>query len=998
MSFASTTSSTCSISGSTVTLVAVGTCTIQATQAGNGNYAAATPVSQTFLITISSQTIAFGTIADHPMGSAPFNVTATASSGLAVIFASITSSNCSVVSGTVSLLAAGTCTIQASQSGNANYAAAPAVSQSFQIIQASQSMTFGTLTGRTFGTAPFILSATASSGLPVSFASTTSTTCSVSGTTVTLVAVGTCTIQATQSGNANYAAASAVNQSFQITPESQSITFGTLSSQAFGTGPFSVSAAASSGLTVSFTSTTSTTCSVTGAIVTLVAVGTCTIQANQSGNGNYSAAASVSQSFQITLGSQTISFGTIADHLMGTAPFTVSGTASSGLSVSFASTTLATCIVSGTAVSLVAAGTCTIQAMQAGNAGYSAAPVVNQSFYVTQGGQTISFAPLSNVALGTAPFSLSGTASSGLPVSFASTTTTVCTLSGTMVTLAADGTCTIQATQPGNANYIAAIPVNQSFQVTQGSETISFGALANQVFGVPPFVVTASASSSLTVNLSSLTPTVCAVSGATVTLVGVGTCTIQATQAGNATFAAAPSTNQSFQVTQGSQTISFASLGNPLGNTPLTLSASASSGLAVSFTSTTPSVCSVSGAAITPLTVGNCTIQASQTGNANYSAAAPVNQTLSVTAGIATLAVSSLSFGNTLAGKSSAIQKVTFQNTGNAALTITSITPAGSDATNYQYTLDPTLPCPITPATLGAGASCALDIAFLPVSAGMHASAQLAIVDNNANVVGATQTVTLSGMGIVLSTIAVSASGSSVASNGGTQVTAIGTYSDNSTADLTDQVAWASSAPMVVSISASGMATGLSVGQTNISATLRGVTSNSFQLTVVAGTQSTISAIAGSGQAATVGMQFANTLQAMVKDSAGNAVGNAPVIFASPSSGPGGPFANGLATYNATTNSSGIATSAALTANSTAGTYFVTATATGIATPANFSMTNVKAPQLSIIEAPVGIFVQGQNPAYTLTVANAAGAGPTSGTVTVSETVPSGFALVGMEW
>ena len=66
---------------------------------------------------------------------------------------------------------------------------------------------------------------------------------------------------------------------------------------------------------------------------------------------------------------------------------------------------------------------------------------------------------------------MSATASSGLAVSFASTTTSVCTVSGTTVTLVAVGTCTIQATQAGNANYAAATPVNQSFQVTQGSQT-----------------------------------------------------------------------------------------------------------------------------------------------------------------------------------------------------------------------------------------------------------------------------------------------------------------------------------------------------------------------------------------------------------------------------------------------------------------------------------------------------------------------------------------------
>jgi hypothetical protein len=174
--------------------------------------------------------------------------------------------------------------------------------------------------------------------------------------------------------------------------------------------------------------------------------------------------------------------------------------------------------------------------------------IANWSTALAGEAQTISFGALSNRAFGTAPFTVSATASSSLPIRFASETTPVCTVSGSTVTLAAVGTCTIQATQAGNGTYAAATPVNQSFQVTQASQTIGFGALPNQTFGAAPFTVGASASSGLTVSFASDTPAVCTVSGATVTLVAVGTCTIQATQAGNANYAAATPVDQSFAV------------------------------------------------------------------------------------------------------------------------------------------------------------------------------------------------------------------------------------------------------------------------------------------------------------------------------------------------------------------------------------------------------------------------------------------------------------------
>jgi hypothetical protein len=90
----------------------------------------------------------------------------------------------------------------------------------------------------------------------------------------------------------------------------------------------------------------------------------------------------------------------------------------------------------------------------------------NYTIDVYPSSQTIIFSPLSDQVLGTAPFTLSATASSGLAVSFASTTPSVCTVSGDTVTLAAIGKCTIQATQAGNTNYPPATPVNRSFWVT----------------------------------------------------------------------------------------------------------------------------------------------------------------------------------------------------------------------------------------------------------------------------------------------------------------------------------------------------------------------------------------------------------------------------------------------------------------------------------------------------------------------------------------------------
>jgi len=79
--------------------------------------------------------------------------------------------------------------------------------------------------------------------------------------------------------------------------------------------------------------------------------------------------------------------------------------------------------------------------------------------------QTITFATPRNQIIG-ATLALGATATSGLDVAFSSLTPAVCSIAGSTVTADSTGTCTIQATQGGNASYFAAAPVTRMFLVT----------------------------------------------------------------------------------------------------------------------------------------------------------------------------------------------------------------------------------------------------------------------------------------------------------------------------------------------------------------------------------------------------------------------------------------------------------------------------------------------------------------------------------------------------
>jgi alpha-tubulin suppressor-like RCC1 family protein len=86
-----------------------------------------------------------------------------------------------------------------------------------------QSIAFGALLNQLVTNPPFAISATASSGLPVVFSSTTPNICTIGGNTVTLIVPGTCTIAANQAGNASYAAATQVTQSIAVGSSGQNL-------------------------------------------------------------------------------------------------------------------------------------------------------------------------------------------------------------------------------------------------------------------------------------------------------------------------------------------------------------------------------------------------------------------------------------------------------------------------------------------------------------------------------------------------------------------------------------------------------------------------------------------------------------------------------------------------------------------------------------------------------------------------------------------------------
>ncbi|MFY9242351.1 MAG: BspA family leucine-rich repeat surface protein, partial [Polaribacter sp.] len=282
-----------------------------------------------------------------------------------------------------------------------------------------------------------------------------------------------------------------------------------------------------------------------------------------------------------------------------------------------------TCVVEG----LTTGVSYTFTVTATSDAGTSPASAASDAVLV-KAANPIDFTDPADTTFGGGEVSLSATAPGGVVV-FESTTTGVCTVADATVALVGAGTCSITATQAGDADYVEATPVIQTFEVAKAAASISFGSAPSVLVGATGDV-SATATSGETVVFTSDSTDYCTVSGATVTGVTAGTCVISGSAPEGANYVAAGPTTQSFAVGKGTQTITFGEAPSVVVGGTGDVSASTDSSSPVTFSSATSGVCTVSGSTVTGVTAGDCVIKANAVADTNYNAAAQAEQSFEV--------------------------------------------------------------------------------------------------------------------------------------------------------------------------------------------------------------------------------------------------------------------------------------------------------------------------------------------------------------------------------
>lgn len=261
------------------------------------------------------------------------------------------------------------------------------VGSAFTFAQlASQTITFGAITLVTYGDATFGLTATASSTLPVSYASSNTAVATVTGSTVTIVGAGSTNITVSQAGDGSYNAAEDVIQSLTVNAKELTLPDAVATSRAYNTLLTTNITGTLTGVInsddVTFDGTLKGTFADANVANGIAVTSNCTLAGTKA--GNYSLTQPTGLTANITQASQTITFGVLANKIIGAADYSPGATSATSVTnaITYASSNLDVATIVSNQIQIVGIGSTNITASQAGSLNYTAATDVVRSLTV----------------------------------------------------------------------------------------------------------------------------------------------------------------------------------------------------------------------------------------------------------------------------------------------------------------------------------------------------------------------------------------------------------------------------------------------------------------------------------------------------------------------------------------------------------------------------------------------------------------------------------------
>lgn len=500
-----------------------------------------------------NQNITFNTLPTKIINDPLFYLTGYSDSNLPLTYSS---SNTGVavitnISG-VLITGVGSSVISGTQTGNFEYNAATPVARTLTVNKIDQTITLPTIPNKNSGDAPFFLSGTTTSNLPITYSSSNTGVLNISGGSgVLILTTGSSIISGTQTGNQFYNAATPVSQSVTvgILKANQTITLPTIPSKTYGDPLFYLSGTTTSNLPITYSSSDTGILSISGSSgVLVIAPGSSVISGVQTGNLFFNAATPVSQIVNVSKANQTITLPTISNKSYGDSLFYLSGSTTSNLPITYSSSDTGVLNISGSSgVLVIGVGSSIISGVQTGNEFYNAATPVSQNINVLKINQSIGLPASILKTYEEGSFYLNLNTDLGLPITYTGNNSIVATINGNLVTILNTGSMIISGVQTGNQFYNAATG-SGILSVSKGNQTITFEAILDKVLNAGSFILDATSSSSLPITYSSSNTGVISLSGNLVIPKSIGTVTITANQTGNELYNAAISVSNTFEI------------------------------------------------------------------------------------------------------------------------------------------------------------------------------------------------------------------------------------------------------------------------------------------------------------------------------------------------------------------------------------------------------------------------------------------------------------------
>jgi hypothetical protein len=631
----STTNDACSVSGVVVDFEHAGSCVLDANQGGNDDYLEGY-TSINILVVRAPQTVTISS-PTNPTVNGSYTPTVTGGGSGSSVNVSVdigtTNNACSVSGGVVDFDHAGYCVLDANEGGNGDYNSG-FDSINFTIVKASQTVTISSPTNPTVNGSytPTVTGGGSGSSVNVSVdIGTTNNACSVSGGVVTFDHAGYCVLDANEGGNGDYNSGfDSIN--FTIVKASQSVTISTPMNPIVNGSYTPTVTGGKSGSSVSLSvdiGTTNNACSVSGGVVTFANAGSCVLDANQGGSGDYNSG-SDSINFLVLRAPQTVTIATPTNPTVnGNYTPTVTGGGSGNpivLSVD-ARTPSDACTTDGTVVTFAHAGSCVLDANQDGSDDYLGG-ITSINFNVAQAPQTVNIATPTNPTVNGSytPTVTGGGSNNAVVLSVDnSTTNDACSVIGVVVDFEHAGSCVLDANQDGSGDYLAGY-ASINFNVARATSSFSITSPTSPTVNgsYTPTITGRGSGEHIVLSVdASTTNNACLVNGTVVTFAHGGTCVLDANQDGNADYNP-DSQSINFLVVPAAQSVTIATPTNPTVNgnyTPTVTGGGSGNPIVLSVdASTTNDACTTDGTVVTFAHAGSCVLDANQDGNGDYNA------------------------------------------------------------------------------------------------------------------------------------------------------------------------------------------------------------------------------------------------------------------------------------------------------------------------------------------------------------------------------------------